>query len=239
MHQVTDALRIRIFADGPRLDDVSRLNDDPAIAGFTTNPTLLRQGGVTDYLGFVKDLTSIVPEKPISFEVVADDFEEMARQARLLAAMASNVYVKIPITDTSGQSSLPLMADLAADGVSVNATALLTLAQVEGTAAALADGPPGVVSVFAGRIADTGADPVPVMCQAAEILADHPALELLWASPREVLNLLQADAAGCDIITMTAPLLAKVGGIGRDLDDLSLATVQMFRDDALAAGYEF
>lgn len=239
MNAVVDGLRIQIYADGADLTATERWADDPLIKGFTTNPTLMRQAGVTDYAAFVKVLTSQVATKPISFEVIADDFAEMERQALALHDIADNVVVKIPITDTAGTSATPLMRRLARAGVSINATALMTLDQVAAAADALAGGPPAVISVFAGRIADAGIDPEPVMCQAKALLAPHPALELLWASPREILNVLQADRAGCDIITLTPGLLDKLSLFGRDLDDLSLATVKMFRDDAVAAGYTF
>lgn len=239
MNEIVHRLRVKLYADGADVDAMAPLADDPHIAGFTTNPTLMRAAGVVDYAAFVKELTSQITDKPISFEVFADDFDEMERQAHSLAAIADNVYVKIPVTDTSGTPSAPLMARLAEAGVSVNATALMTHDQVREVAAALAGGPPAVVSVFAGRIADAGIDPIPVMAEAAEILAPHPELELLWASPREVLNVLQADQAGCDIITCTPALLAKLAGFGRDLAEFSLATVQMFRDDAVAARYDF
>lgn len=238
MDEIVEHLEVRIFADGADLAAIEQLADDPLIQGFTTNPTLMRQAGVDDYATFVKELTSQIPTKPISFEVIADEVEEMEQQALALHGIAPNVYVKIPVTDCSGRSMAPLMRRLADAGVSVNATALMTLGQVEAVAAALCDGPPAVVSVFAGRIADAGVEPGPVMAQAHELLAPHPHLELLWASPREVLNVLHADASGCQIITMTPDLLAKLAGLGRDLEEFSLSTVRMFRDDALAAGYQ-
>lgn len=239
MNHIVDHLTVKIYADGADVSGMAPLASDPLIAGFTTNPTLMRQAGVTDYAAFVKELTTQITDKPISFEVFADDFGEMERQAHALAAIADNVFVKIPVSDTAGTSAAPLMARLAATGVSVNATALMTQAQVREVAGALAGGPPAVVSVFAGRIADAGIDPIPVMAECAEILAPHPELELLWASPREILNVLQADQSGCDIITCTPALLTKLTGFGRDLTEFSLATVQMFRDDAVAASYDF
>jgi len=239
VNEIVQGLSVKLYADGADVDAMGPLADDPLIAGFTTNPTLMRAAGVDDYAAFVKDLTSRIIDKPISFEVFADDFDEMERQAHALAAIADNVVVKIPVTDTAGETAAPLMARLAAAGISVNATALMTLDQVSEVAGALAGGPPAVISVFAGRIADAGIDPVPVMAEAATSLEAHPELELLWASPREVLNVLQADQAGCDIITCTPPLLAKLDCFGRDLAEFSLATVQMFRDDAVAAQYDF
>lgn len=239
MNEIVDRLSVKVYADGADVDSMVVLARDPVIAGFTTNPTLMRQAGVTDYAAFVKDVTSEIADKPISFEVFADDFDEMERQAHALAAIADNVFVKIPITNTEGESSEELMARLAKAGVSVNATALLTCSQVRSAAAALAGGPAAVISVFAGRIADAGKDPEPVMAECASLLATNPELELLWASPREVLNVLQADRCGCDIITCTPPLLAKLDGFGRDLDEFSLATVKMFHDDAVAAHYDF
>lgn len=238
MNAVVRPLRVKVYADGADVATTGRLAEDPLIQGFTTNPTLMRRAGVTDYLAFVKELTSQVSSKPISFEVTADDFGEMERQALALDDIADNVVVKIPITDTHGTSSIPLMRRLADARVSVNATALMTLDQVAAAADALGGGPPAVISVFAGRIADTGAEPEAVMAAAVERLGSYPGLELLWASPREVLNVVQADRCGCHIITLTPDLLAKLPMLGRDLDDVSLATVRMFRDDALAAGYE-
>jgi transaldolase len=239
MTAVTDGLRVKIFADGANVEEMVRLANDPIITGFTTNPTLMRKAGIADYGQFVKELTATITDRPISFEVISDDFPEMERQALLLRDFGTNVYVKIPISDTSRRSAIPLMARLAAAGVSVNATALMTLDQVRDVARALGEGPPAVVSVFAGRIADAGVDPVPVMRAAKQELRAHPNLELLWASPREVLNVVQADAVECDIITLTSDLLAKLPVLGRDLDDFSLATVRMFRDDAVAADYDF
>lgn len=238
MSTVQGALRIKIFADGANVDQMIELAGDPVVRGFTTNPTLMRQAGIDDYATFVKELSAEITEVPISFEVISDDFAEMERQALYLRDLGDNVFVKIPITDTSGSSSGPLMARLAAAGVSVNATALMTLDQVRVAAEALGGGPPSVVSVFAGRIADTGIEPGPLMAAAKEIVGVHPNLELLWASPREVLNVVQADAVGCDIITLTLDLMKRLSTLGRDLEDFSLATVKMFRDDAVSAHYE-
>jgi len=198
----------------------------------------MRKAGVSDYVGFARSAVELVGERPISLEVFSDDFAEMAVQARTLARLGEHVYVKIPVTNTRGEFSGPLLSELAADGVRQNVTAMMTVAQVDKVAAALADGPPSILSVFAGRIADTGRDPVPLMAEALDVLRELPELELLWASPRELLNLVQADGIGCHIITMTNDLLAKLDGLGKDLEAFSLETVEMFRRDAVAAGYQ-
>jgi transaldolase len=235
--------RIKIFADGASLPMLRELADNPVIAGFTTNPTLMRKAGITDYREFARAALEIVGNRPISFEVFADDFPEMERQARLISGFGPNVYVKLPITNTQRDSALPLVRELSLSGVKINVTALCTLEQVERSAAALSGGAPSVVSVFAGRIADTGRDPMPLMgeavkiCKAASRGSAAP-IELLWASPRELLNLVQAESVGCSIITVTADLLLKLSLIGKDLEEFSLETVQMFHRDATAAGYE-
>jgi transaldolase len=228
---------IKIFADGADLDAILELADQPGIAGFTTNPTLMRQSGVTDYEGFARKLLEHITDRPISFEVFADDHREMVRQAALIASWGSNVYVKIPVTDTQGTSTAAVVRELAASGVHLNVTALMTIPQVEVVSAALAGGPPAIVSVFAGRVADTGRDPVPLMRTALDTMAPYPELELLWASPREILNVRQADDIGVHIITVTPDLLKKLGKFGHDLDTFSLETVRMFHADAAAAGY--
>jgi transaldolase len=238
-NKVTDGLRIKLFTDGANVAQMIELAADPLVQGFTTNPTLMRQAGIEDYSMFVKELTAHITTHPISFEVISDDFAEMERQALCLRDFGDNVFVKIPITNTAGESSAHLMARLAAAGVSVNATALMTLDQVRTATDVLGGGPPAVISVFAGRIADAGIDPCPIMAEAKSILAAHPNLELLWASPREVLNVVQADAVGCDIITVTPDLMKKLASLGRDLTEFSLATVKMFRDDAVAAQFDF
>lgn len=232
-----DRISTRIFADGADLDGILALAVDLRIAGFTTNPTLMRKVGLTNYAGFAHELLEHVTERPISFEVFADDADEMARQARLIASWGENVYVKIPVTSTTGESMAPLVRELSEDGVKVNVTALFTPAQVELIAAAVADGAPSYISVFAGRIADAGVDPVPIMARSVEIIARAPRSELIWASPREILNLIQADAVGCHIITITHDLLPKLAGLGKSLEQFSLETVRMFHDDALAAGF--
>lgn len=238
MTDVLDRLRIKLFADGADRSQIAELASDPRISGFTTNPTLMRKAGVDDYRSFAREALALVGDRPISFEVFADDFEEMERQALELASWGEQVYVKIPITDPSGQPSTKLLGRLAGEGVRLNVTAILTLAQVASVVDALRDGPACLVSVFAGRIADAGVDPVPVMAAAVEIVRTAPNAELLWASPREVLNVVQAEAVGCDIITMTSDVLAKLGILGRDLEEYSLETVRMFHRDAAAAGYE-
>jgi transaldolase len=227
----------KIFADGADLDGILALAEDPNIAGFTTNPTLMWKAGLTDYSDFAQRLLERITEHPISFEVFADDADEMRRQARLIASWGDNVYVKIPITTTSGESMAPLVRELSEDGVQVNVTAMFTTAQVELITAAVKDGAPSYLSVFAGRIADAGVDPVPIMARSVEIMKAAPKAELIWASPREILNVVQADQVGCHIITVTHDLLKKLDSLGRNLDQFSLETVQMFHRDAIAAGF--
>jgi transaldolase len=230
---------IKIFADGASLPDLLALAGNPRIAGFTTNPTLMRKAGVTDYRAFAHEVLQHIKDKPISFEVFADEFSEMQRQAREIATWGANVYVKIPVTNTRRESAAALVKALAADGVKLNVTAICTLAQVREVAQALAGGAPSVVSVFAGRIADTGRDPVPLMGEALQICRQRDArIELLWASPRELLNIVQAAEVGCDIITVTPDLLKKLDLVGKDLGEFSLDTVKMFHSDAQAAGYK-
>ena len=228
---------IAIFGDGADLETIVALAADPLISGFTTNPTLMRQSGVDDYEGFAHKVLDVVTEKPVSFEVFSDEFDEMGRQARLIAGWGDNVVVKIPVTNTRGRSSAALISDLTADGLSLNITAILSLAQVETVHEALQGTRSAIVSVFAGRVADTGRDPIPLMARAREILSDDPAQRLLWASPREVLNLRQAESVGCHIITMTNDLIRKLPGLDRDLDELSLDTVRMFYTDARESGF--
>jgi len=236
---VLDSITTKIFADGADLRQILDLASDPRIGGFTTNPSLMWKAGLTDYSEFASALLERITDKPVSFEVVADDAEEMDRQARVIATWGSNVYVKIPVTTSTGESLAPLVQALSESGIKVNVTALMTPRQVEVVAAALAEGAPSCVSVFAGRIADAGVEPLPIMRLSREILRSQaPRAELIWASPREVLNLVQADSIGCHIITMTHDLLAKLHLLGKDLDDFSLETVQMFRSDAVAAGFQ-
>jgi transaldolase len=232
-----DQISTRIFADGADLDGILALAADPRIAGFTTNPTLMHKVGLTDYARFAHDLLARVTKHPISFEVFADDAEEMRRQARAIASWGENVYVKIPVTSTTGESMASLARELSEEGVKVNVTALFTTAQVELIAAAVADGAPSYISVFAGRIADAGVDPMPIIARSVEIMEQAPRSELIWASPREILNLVQANEMGCHIITITHDLLKKLDGLGKSLEQYSLETVRMFHDDALAAGF--
>ena len=228
----------KIFADGADRESMVELYHNPLIRGFTTNPTLLRKAGVTDYEEFARDILEVIRDRPISFEVFADDFGEMERQACKIATWGENVYVKIPVTNTHGEPSFRLVRKLAGAGVKVNVTALLTLEQVREAGEALAGGPSAFVSLFAGRVADTGRDPLPMMATALEILAPHPNTELIWASPRELLNLFQAASIGCHVITVTSDVLKKLELAGRDLTEYSLETVKMFREDAVKAGYE-
>ena len=228
---------MKIFADGADLDGILSLAKDPRIVGFTTNPTLMWKAGLTDYQDFARRLLERITTHPISFEVFADDAHEMRRQARLINSWGDNVYVKIPVTTTSGESMAPLVRELSEAGVKVNVTALFTTAQVELIAAAVSEGAPSYVSVFAGRVADAGIDPVPIMAKAVDVLADAPRAELIWASPREILNVVQADQVGCHIITLTHDLLEKLDSLGKDLDQFSLETVQMFHRDATSAGF--
>jgi transaldolase len=229
-------LRIKVFADGADLSGMLALSQDPLISGFTTNPTLMRRSGVTDYATFAKEVLDAVTDLPISFEVVADEFDEMRRQALVIASWGRNVLVKIPVTNTRGESSTNLIRELTLEGLKLNVTAVLSLRQVWTVAQSLAESQGAVVSVFAGRIADTGRDPIPLMTAALDILSDSPQTELLWASPREILNVVQADGIGCHIVTVTHDLLKKIGGLGRDLEDVSRDTVVMFKRDADQSG---
>jgi transaldolase len=232
-----DQITTRIFADGADLDGILTLAENPRISGFTTNPTLMHKVGLTDYERFARDLLERVRTHPISFEVFADEPEEMRRQATRIASWGENVYVKIPVTSTKGGSMAPLARELSEDGIKVNVTALFTTAQVELIAAAVADGAPSYISVFAGRIADAGVDPMPIVARSLEIMRQAPDSELIWASPREILNLIQANEVGCHIITITHDLLKKLDGLGKSLEQFSLETVRMFHADALAAGF--
>jgi transaldolase len=236
---VTDAsdLRIKIFADGADRGSIAKLYANPLIQGFTTNPTLMRKAGVEDYETFARDILEIVPDRPISFEVFSDEFGEMEEQALQISSWGENVYVKVPVTNTGGEPATEVVRRLADRGVKVNVTALMTPAQVREVVEWIAGGPPCYISVFAGRIADSGRDPIPLMSESLELVRAHPNAELIWASPRELLNLVQADAIGCHIITVTHDLLEKLGTLGRDLDEFSLDTVRMFYRDGQAAGY--
>ena len=228
---------LKLYADGASLADFTRLHKTGMVSGFTTNPTLMHRAQITDYEGFARELLSHIPDRPISFEVFSDDFEDMGRQARKIAGWGEGVYVKIPITNTKGESSLPLVRELSADGIKLNVTAILTLGQVAGAVEAVDPNTPSIISIFAGRIADTGVDPVPVMRAAVAMASLNPNAEVLWASPREVLNIHQARDCGCHIITATPDILGKVAMAGQDLDALSLETVAMFRRDAIQAGF--
>jgi transaldolase len=230
-------LRVQVFADGADKASMLDLYRQPYIKGFTTNPTLMRKAGITDYERFALDILLYIPDRPISFEVFADDEPEMERQARKIARWANNVYVKIPVTNTRSEPMYDLIRRLSADGIQVNATALLALDQVRHVAKALQGGAPSYISVFAGRVADTGRDPIPLMKSALELMAPEPNCQLVWASPRELLNIFQADEIGCHIITVTSDVLKKVSLVGKDLHEFSLETVRMFHDDAAHSGY--
>lgn len=230
-------LKIAIYADGADVKDMVAARDGGIVTGFTTNPTLMRKSGIADYAAFAKEALDATGGMPISFEVFADEFDEMERQAKLIATWGDAVFVKIPVTNTKGESSVPLIKRLADAGVKLNVTAILTLEQVRAVVDALNPGVPAIVSVFAGRIADTGRDPVPLMREAAAICAEKPKAMLLWASPRELLNIFQAEECGCAIITVTSDILKKLSMVGKSLDELSLDTVKMFYNDASAAGF--
>lgn len=230
-------LQVKIFADGADLRGMIEMTKNPYVSGFTTNPTLMNKAGVRDYEAFAREILAHVTDKPISFEVFADDEAEIERQANKIAAWGRNVFVKIPVTNTAGRPLTALVARLAKAGVQQNVTALMTLEQVEAVSEALGDGVAANVSVFAGRIADTGRDPMPIMRRAVEILSRFPKQELIWASPRELLNIFQAEATGCHIITVANDVLKKLDLVGKDLEAYSLETVQMFHRDATTAGY--
>lgn len=230
-------LKVKIFADGAEKAGMLEMYAKPYIKGFTTNPTLMHKVGLTDYRAFAHDIVSVIPDRPISFEVFSDEFDEMERQAREIATWGDNVYVKIPVTNTRREPAYDLVRRLANEGVKLNITAIMTIDQVRNVVDAVKDGAPSCVSVFAGRIADTGRDPVPIMTECVDILKAAPRSELIWASPRELLNVLQADAIGCHIITVTNDILKKLPLIGKDLADYSLDTVKMFYDDGRKAGF--
>ena len=232
-----EQLKIKVFADGADINGIRDAAHNPHVEGFTTNPTLMRAAGINDYRIFAREVLKIVPDRPVSFEVFADDFPTMERQAREIATWGSNVYVKIPVTNTAGDSSCPLVGTLSRAGVKVNVTAVFTLDQVTEIVAALAEGVPAIISVFAGRIADTGRDPVPHMAEALRLMLRRPHAELLWASPRELLNIFQADEIGCHIITVTGEHLKKLALVGKDLNMYSRETVAMFYKDAQLAAY--
>ena len=232
-----DQLSVKIFADGADLAGMLEMYRKPFIKGFTTNPTLMNKAGIRDYRAFARQVLDGIPDRPISFEVFSDDFAHMERQAREIAGWGENVYVKIPVTNTRREPAYDLVHTLSHAGVKVNITALMTLSQVRDVAQAVAGGAPSCISVFAGRIADTGRDPVPLMASAVELLRVAPGAELIWASPRELLNVFHAESVGCHIITVTNDILKKLALVGKSLDDYSLDTVKMFFDDATKAGF--
>ncbi len=232
-----EGLKVKIFADGANLEGMLALYRDQRIAGFTTNPTLMRTAGISDYRAFAHEVLAAIPDRSISFEVFSDELDEMERQAREIASWGEHVYVKIPVSNTRGESTGSLIKTLSQAGVKLNVTALMTLAQVEDVAASLAGGAPSYISVFAGRVADTGRDPVPLMAACVAAIRSEPQIELIWASPRELLNVFQADAIGCHIITVTHDVLKKLALVGKDLAQYSLETVKMFHSDAVAAGF--
>lgn len=236
MKKVED-LKVKIFADGADKVGMLEMHAKPFIQGLTTNPTLMKKAGITDYRAFCKDILAVIKDKPLSFEVFSDDFAEMERQAMEIAGWGNNVYVKIPVTNTKQEACYALVKRLAAQKVKLNVTALMTLAQVRDVVAVLNPAVPSYVSVFAGRIADTGRDPLPLMAAAVEMLKVAPVAELIWASPRELLNIFQADDIGCQVITVTNDILKKLSLVGYDLDEYSLDTVKMFYNDAVAAGF--
>ena len=237
MKKVED-LKVKIFADGADKAGMLEMYAKPFIKGLTTNPTLMKKAGITDYRAFCKDILTVIKDKPLSFEVFSDDFSEMERQAMEIASWGENVYVKIPVTNTKQEPCYALVKKLAAQKVKLNVTALMTLTQVRDVVASLNPNLPSYVSVFAGRIADTGFDPVPMMTEAVEILKVAPASELIWASPRELLNIFQADEIGCQVITVTNDILKKLSLVGYNLDEYSLDTVKMFHKDATEAGFK-
>jgi transaldolase len=231
-------LKIKIFADGAEKTGMLEMYANPGISGFTTNPTLMKKVGIKSYVDFSKDILSCIKDKPISLEVFSDDFDEMERQALKINSWGDNIYVKIPITNTKRESSVALIESLAKKGVKLNITAIMTVEQVKHILPALKYSPASYVSVFAGRIADAGVDPIPIMKEVVELLKPYPQIELIWASPRELLNIVQANDIGCHIITVTNDILKKLPTLGKDLDEFSLDTVKMFYDDAKAAGYK-
>ncbi len=235
--KTVEQLNIKIFADGANKEGMLEMNAKPFIKGLTTNPTLMNKAGIRDYKSFALEILSEIKDKSISFEVFSDDFTDMERQAEEIASWGDNVYVKIPITNTKRETCYALVEKLASQKIKVNVTALMTVAQVRDVMTVLQPDVPSYISVFAGRIADTGRDPVPLMKEAVDLLKPSPSAELIWASPRELLNIFQADSIGCHIITVTNDILKKLSQVGYDLDEYSLDTVKMFYSDARAAGY--
>jgi transaldolase len=230
-------LSVKIFADGADKDQIRNASANPLIKGFTTNPTLMRKSGVTNYAAFAREVIEIIPNHSLSLEVFADDLHEMERQAREIATWGKNLYVKVPISNTKGESTAPILESLSKDGIKINVTALMTEAQVMSTVEALSADVPSYISVFAGRVADTGIDPIPLMRRSLSIMEAAPESELIWASPREVLNVVQASEIGCHIITVTYDILNKLNSLGKDLDAFSLDTVKMFYSDASDSGF--
>lgn len=235
---VMEPLRVELFLDGANLDDMVRAYKLGIVSGFTTNPTLMRKAGITDYASFAKSVLKAIPDLSISFEVFSDEFSEMEREAREINSWGENTFIKVPVTNTKGESSAELIKKLASEGMALNVTAIFSIDQIKEVASALNPNTPSIVSVFAGRIADTGVDPVPMMREAKALLVDNPNAKLLWASPRELLNLFQANDCGCDVITATNDLIGKIECVGKDLEDFSLETVKMFHTDATNAGYQ-
>ena len=236
-HTTVSDLRVKIFADGADKAGMLDFYKNPLIKGFTTNPTLMRKAGVSDYQAFAREIIALIPDRHLSFEVFSDEFDEMYEQVRKIGSWGPNVYVKVPVSNTRGESSVPLLRRLAPTGVKLNVTAMFTTRQVREVSQALAESAPCCLSIFAGRVADAGVDPLPIMREALEIMSIHPHQELIWASPRELFNIVQADRIGCQIITVTNDVLAKLSGLGKDLEQFSLDTVRMFRADAVAAGF--
>jgi transaldolase len=232
-----EQLGIKLFCDGADFDSIMTMYKNPSIQGFTTNPTLMRKAGITDYERFGRKVLAAVPDRPVSLEVFADDMCAMEQQARAIATWGPNVNVKIPVTNTKGEFTGPLISRLSHDGIELNVTAIMTLDQIQQVADALDPNTPAIISVFAGRIADTGVDPVPLMAEGLKLLQHRPKAQLLWASPRELLNVFQADEIGCHIITATPDILVKLKLVGKDLAEYSLDTVKMFYTDASAAGF--
>ena len=238
MDNASSSLTIKLFADGADLDGMIEKSRDKNISGLTTNPTLMRKAGIKNYTSFAKEILEEITSKPISFEVFSDELAEMKKQGEIISKWAENVYVKIPITNTKGESTHQIVNELVKEGVKVNVTALMTVDQVRHILSALSPNVPSYVSVFAGRIADTGRDPLPIMRESLRVVSDNPECELIWASPRELLNIFQANEIGCDIITATNDILNKLHLVGYDLKSYSLDTVKMFYSDALASGYQ-
>lgn len=236
MKQLSE-LKVKLFADGADRDGMIQQYKNPIIKGFTTNPTLMRKAGITDYRAFARDILTEIPDRPISFEVFSDNFRDMEREALEISSWGDNVYVKTPITNTLGKNTHSLIQRLVRRGVKLNVTALMSIDQVRDVCQYLANGPSCLISVFAGRIANTGLDPMPIMAAALDIMHPYPNLELVWASPRELLNIFQAETVGCHIITVTHDILSKLHLVGKDLHEYSLETVKMFHDDARIAGY--